>query len=142
MCSNRVWVFRQEETWIRAAQDGDRAAFDELVDAHGRAVLAFLRRLTGSSTDAEDLAQEVFLRIYRSAKQYRPEAKFSTWLYKIATNVSLTHVKRKNNNLSLDEISEKSGEVGDAELEIPDEDAEKMVSVADAMKYLQEHAQS
>ena len=55
------------------------------------------------------------MRVYRSAKRYKPEAKFSTWLYKIATNLCLTEVKsrRKDQNLSLDEIEENAGDIGD-----------------------------
>ena len=102
-------------------KSGDDSAFSELMRRHYKGVVNYIYRFTNTRDNSEDLAQEVFLRIYRSAKQYRPEAKFSTWLYKIATNVSLTHVKRRNNNLSLDEISEKSGEVGDDALEIPDD---------------------
>jgi RNA polymerase sigma-70 factor, ECF subfamily len=103
------------------AKSGDDGAFSELMRRHYKGVVNYIYRYTNLKENSEDLAQEVFLRIYRSRKHYRPEAKFSTWLYKIATNVSLTHVKKKNNNLSLDEISDSAGEIGDDELEIADD---------------------
>ncbi len=100
---------------------GDDSAFSELMRRHYRGVVNYIYRFTNVRENSEDLAQEVFLRMYKSAGSYRPEAKFSTWLYKIATNVSLTHVKRAaNSNLSLDSITEGSGEIADSELEIAD----------------------
>lgn len=102
-------------------KSGDDGAFSELMRRHYKGVVNYIYRFTNVRDNSEDLAQEVFLRIYRSAKQYRPEAKFSTWLYKIATNVSLTHVKRRNNNLSLDEIDDTGDNTGDPEVEIADD---------------------
>ncbi len=100
---------------------GDDSAFSELMNRHYKGVLNYIYRFTNLRENSEDLAQEVFLRVYRSAQQYRPEAKFTTWLYKIATNVSLTHVKRKNKNVSLDEMNENAGEVEYSSAEISDD---------------------
>jgi len=102
---------------------GDDSAYSELMRRHYKGVLNYIYRFTNLRENSEDLAQEVFLRVYRSAKQYKPEAKFTTWLYKIATNVSLTYVKKKNKNknVSLDEMNENTGEVEDSSVEISDD---------------------
>jgi len=99
---------------------GDDTAFSELMNRHYKGVLNFIYRFTNIKENSEDLTQEVFLRVYRSAASYRPEAKFTTWLYKIATNVSMTHVKKKNADISLDEMNENTGEYEDYEVEISD----------------------
>ena len=99
---------------------GDDTAFSELMNRNYKGVLNFIYRFTNIKENSEDLTQEVFLRVYRSAASYRPEAKFTTWLYKIATNVSLTHVKKKNADISLDEMNENTGEYEDSEVEISD----------------------
>ena len=102
---------------------GDDSAYSELMRRHYKGVLNYVYRFTNLRENSEDLTQEVFLRVYRSAKQYKPEAKFTTWLYKIATNVSLTYVKKKNKdkNVSLDEMNENTGEVEDSSVEISDD---------------------
>lgn len=100
---------------------GDDSAFSELMNRHYKGVLNYIYRFTNLRENSEDLTQEVFLRVYRSASKYRPEAKFTTWLYKIATNVSLTHVKKKNPAVSLDEMNENTGEYEDSEVEISDD---------------------
>lgn len=90
----------QEEAWVRAAQNGDRAAFDSLVEAHGRAVLAFLRRLTGSEADAEDLAQESLFRAYAGIKRFQPGGRFRAWLMTIAYH-EWVHVRRRKSRVQL-----------------------------------------
>lgn len=102
-------------------KEGDDSAFSELMRRHYRGVVNYIYRFTNMRENSEDLAQEVFLRMYKSAGSYKPEAKFSTWLYKIATNVSLTHVKRAKSSLSLDSMTEAGIEVGNSELEIADD---------------------
>ena len=69
-------------------RDDDAVAFEELVLRHQSRLIAILEHLVGSRHQAEDLAQDVFLRVYRARKRYLPEAKFSTWLYTIANNVA------------------------------------------------------
>ena len=67
----------------------DKHAFEVLIHRHQRSVLNFIFRLMGNHTDAEDLTQEVFLRIWKAAGTYKPDAKFTTWLYRIATNLCI-----------------------------------------------------
>jgi RNA polymerase sigma-70 factor, ECF subfamily len=100
---------------MERVKSGDDTAFSELMRRHYRGVVNFIYRFTNDRQNAEDLAQEVFLRVYRSAQRYKPEAKFSTWLYKIATNLCLTEVKSrgKDRSISLDEIEGNSGDIGD-----------------------------
>lgn len=76
-------------------RDGDEAAFAELVERYQHRLIGILAHLTGRAEEAEDLAQEVFLRVYRARKEYHPQAKFSTWLFTIANNVALNDLRRK-----------------------------------------------
>lgn len=79
-------------TMLRAAQ-GDEAAYAFLVGKYHRPIQHFLMRMVRNQAVAEELAQEVFLRVYRSRESYRAEAKFSTWLYRIASNLAVNHAR-------------------------------------------------
>jgi len=72
---------------------GDEAGFNYLVGKYHRAMIHFLFRMVRNQAVAEELAQEVFLRVYRSRESYRAEAKFTTWLYRIATNLAVNHAR-------------------------------------------------
>ncbi|MDR3741409.1 MAG: sigma-70 family RNA polymerase sigma factor [Terracidiphilus sp.] len=72
---------------------GDEAGYSFLVQKHYRAMIHFLFRMVRNQAIAEELAQEVFLRVYRSRTSYRAEAKFTTWLYRIATNLAVNHAR-------------------------------------------------
>src|SRR4030081_1673169 len=71
-------------------RDDDATAFAELVELYQHRLVTVMHHLVGNKEEAEDLAQEVFLRVYRVRKKYRPRAKFSTWLFTIANNLALT----------------------------------------------------
>jgi len=90
---------------------GDLSAFRTLVDKYQGPLTNFLNHLVLDKAEAEDLAQDVFLRAYQASRRYRPEAKFSTWLYRIATNVALNafKAKRRRPTVSLDAMEERSG---------------------------------
>ena len=77
---------------LRAAQ-GDESAFNYLAEKYHRPIIHFLFRMVRNQAVAEELAQEVFLRVYRSRQSYRAEAKFTTWLYRIATNLAVNHAR-------------------------------------------------
>jgi RNA polymerase sigma-70 factor (ECF subfamily) len=79
----------------KEAQHGDAAAFASLMRSHQRMIHALTYRMTGSLADAEDLAQETFLCAYERLGSYRGEAKFSTWLYRIAVNTCLNWRQRE-----------------------------------------------
>ena len=74
-------------------RDDDAAAFAELVERFQHRLVGVMHHLVGSADEAEDLAQEVFLRVYRTRKKYRPRAKFSTWLFTIANNLALNALR-------------------------------------------------
>jgi RNA polymerase sigma-70 factor, ECF subfamily len=100
---------------------GDQSAFEFLVQKYRRPMVSFMYRMARNSAAAEDLAQEVFLRVYRSRETYEPSAKFSTWLYRIATNLAVNHARDTRHErpevlVSLDEPDEESGTT----LELPD----------------------
>jgi RNA polymerase sigma-70 factor, ECF subfamily len=90
---------------------GDDGAFGYLVQKYRRPMISFMYRMAHNSAAAEDLAQEVFLRVYRSRSSYEASAKFTTWLYRIATNLAMnftrdTRHERPENQVSLDEPAE------------------------------------
>ena len=97
---------------------GDEAGFNFLVEKHHRAMIHFLFRMVHNQAVAEELAQEVFLRVYRSRESYRAEAKFTTWLYRIATNLAVNHARdtrheRSAQNVYLDAPDEETGTTPD-----------------------------
>jgi RNA polymerase sigma-70 factor, ECF subfamily len=73
---------------------GDESAFRDLFEKHSRAIVNFAYNFVGSRPRAEELAQDIFLQIYRAGARYEPHAKFTTWLYRIATNACLNEVRR------------------------------------------------
>jgi RNA polymerase sigma-70 factor (ECF subfamily) len=105
---------------------GDEASFNYLVQKYHRAMIHFLFRMVRNQAIAEELAQEVFLRVYRSRESYRAEAKFTTWLYRIATNLAVNHARdtrheRAAQTLYLDAPDEETGttpDVADDELSV------------------------
>lgn len=80
---------------VEAAAAGDREAFDELVRRHQGAIVGLARSLTGGSADAEDLAQEVFVKAYRGFDDFRGEASAFSWLYRITVNTFLNTRRKK-----------------------------------------------
>src|SRR5689334_5124918 len=80
---------------IRAAQRGDRTAFETLVRQYDQAVLRLALHLTGSDSDAQDIYQEAFLKAYRHIGNFRFECSFYTWMYRIVTNLCLDQLRKK-----------------------------------------------
>src|SRR5258708_37125831 len=94
---------------------GDEDAFGFLVQKYRRAMVHFMFRTTRTQATAEDLAQEVFLRVYRSRQSYEASAKLATWLYRIATNLAINHARdtkneRPENTISVDAKNEETGQ--------------------------------
>src|SRR5262245_19973498 len=87
-------------------------AFAELVDRYQHRIVAVMHHLLGSAEEAEDLAQEVFLRIYRSRKRYHPSAKFSTWLFTIANNLALNVLRGRQRKPTVPLEPQESGPLG------------------------------
>src|SRR5437868_10595781 len=78
------------------ASAGDMAAFEQLVERHQRLVVGTVGRMLGSGSDAEDIAQQVFVRVWKNAKRYEPRAKFTTWLLKITRNLVFNELRRRS----------------------------------------------
>ena len=93
-----------DEVLLQAYRAGDVRAFERLVARHEKPVWNFIRRFVRDAPTAEDLLQEVFLRVVKSADEWRGAAKFSTWLYTIARNLTIDHARRAvhRNAASLD----------------------------------------
>ncbi|HEY1901807.1 MAG TPA: sigma-70 family RNA polymerase sigma factor [Terracidiphilus sp.] len=97
---------------------GDEASFNYLAQKYHRAIIHFLFRMVRNEAIAEEMAQEVFLRVYRSRESYRAEAKFTTWLYRIATNLAVNHARdtkheRAAQTVYLDAPDEETGTTPD-----------------------------
>lgn len=94
----------EDEALMARYADGDAAAFDVLFARHERGVLSFVFRSVRQRERAEEITQDVFLRVVRNAKKYRPSAKFTTWLYTIARNACIDESRRaaKRRHASLD----------------------------------------
>lgn len=76
-------------------RDDEQAAFEELVELYHKRLVTVMHHLVSNADEAEDLAQEVFLRVYRGRKKYHPRAKFSTWLFTIANNLALNVLRNR-----------------------------------------------
>jgi len=102
---------------LRVAE-GDEAGFNYLAQKYHRPMIHFLFRMVGNHAVAEELAQEVFLRVYRARSSYRAEARFTTWLYRIATNLAVNHARdtkheRTAQTVYLDAADEETGTTPD-----------------------------
>jgi RNA polymerase sigma-70 factor (ECF subfamily) len=80
---------------VRLAQQGDRAAFEQLYRKHSPRVYSLCLRMTGNSAEAEDLTQEAFLQVFRKIQTFRGESAFSTWLHRLAVNIVLMRLRKK-----------------------------------------------
>jgi RNA polymerase sigma-70 factor (ECF subfamily) len=90
----------EEEEWLRRAQGGSGASFGRLVDSHQRAVRAFLRRMCGDQSEADDLAQETFLAAWTHIRRFRPGCSVRSWLYRIAYRKFLASRRSTNRRLA------------------------------------------
>jgi RNA polymerase sigma-70 factor, ECF subfamily len=100
-----------EEDAIRLAQQGDAAAFEQLYRRYSGRVFAVCQRIVKNDSEAEDLTQEAFLQLFRKIHTFRNEAKFSTWLYRLTTNLALMRLRKKRHpEVSLDATLESDEE--------------------------------
>jgi RNA polymerase sigma-70 factor (ECF subfamily) len=121
---------------------GNMAAFDVLLRKYRKPIVNFMYRMTRNQAVAEELAQEVFLRVYRSRETYRAEARFSTWLYRIATNLGVNHARDTKNERSaatvyLDEPDTETGTTPDVADQTPG--AESAMLRNERMAAIREH---
>lgn len=102
---NRASKAASDAELISRAQQGDEEAFAALFDAHKRRVYSLCLRMTGDTAEAEDLAQEAFLQLFRKIGTFRGESAFSTWLHRLVVNVVLMHLRKKGlQQVSLDDV--------------------------------------
>lgn len=96
--------------------EGDHEAFRQLVERHQHAVIGTVAKMLGNASESEDIAQQVFLRIWRNAKRYRPDAKFTTYLFTITRNLVFNESRRKSRKkeVSSDEREENSHQLAAA----------------------------
>src|SRR5436305_7999089 len=93
---------------MRRVKEGDGESFGVLLHKHRSPVVHFLYRMVQNHAVAEELAQEVFLRVYRSRSTYEPTAKFTTWLFRIATHLALNSLRDNKNERSQDRLDDDS----------------------------------
>ena len=133
-------------------RSGNMAAFDILLAKYRKPIIHFMFRMVHNQAVAEELAQEVFLRIYRSRETYRAEARFSTWLYRIATNLGVNHARdtrheRSASTIYLDETDSETGTTPDVADSTPSAEAnilrrERMNAIRQHVLSLPERQQS
>ncbi len=124
---------------------GDEDAFRQLIERHQNAVIGTVSKMLGNTTDSEDIAQQVFLRIWKSAKRYKPSAKFTTYLYTITRNLVFNETRRRSRKkeVSSEERAENShAQIEDTPDRRPDSEllqAELQLAVDEAIASLPEN---
>src|SRR5918999_2630184 len=103
------WNVLADSELVLSALAGRESGFEELVRRYQRPIAAYVYRMVGDYDSALDLTQEVFIKVYNSLGRYRSEYKFSTWVYRIAHNSAIDHLRRHNTRF---EDLERSGEDG------------------------------
>ncbi len=101
---------KTDHEFIKIFQNGSQSAFNDLVCRHLPQVYGFFARFTGDKMVADDLAQEVFLKLYKNLAKFRFEAAFTTYLYRIQINIANTHIRRNRwkHFLHLDQVPERT----------------------------------
>jgi RNA polymerase sigma-70 factor (ECF subfamily) len=113
---------RSDVQLMLGVRAGDEASFELLLRRYRTPLVNFLYRMVRDSAQAEDLAQEVFLRVYRARKEYAPSAKFTTWLFRIATNLALNSIRdgrHRQMDVSIDQTLD-DGEQEQARIDVAD----------------------
>lgn len=108
---------------MKQASAGDDRAFEQLVERHQRLVVGTVGRMLGSHSDAEDIAQQVFVRVWKNAKRYEPRAKFTTWLLKITRNLVFNELRRRSRHAAMPlqaETDEEERPIKDEQVVAPD----------------------
>jgi len=97
-----------DEVLVGQTRNGSREAFSELVRRHQRKIYGLVFRMTGNHSDADDLAQEVFLTAYRSLSGFKGQSAFYTWIYRIAVNLSLNFLKKRSKEKQIEKLSDRA----------------------------------
>ena len=131
-------TFEPEVGWMARIREGDMDAFRVLVETHQARVIGTISKMLGSDAESEDLAQQVFIRVWKSAPRYRPTAKFTTWLFRITRNLVFNEPRRRRH--FADQTEEISEATERAEKE-PDQvllEEELQLAIQDAINRLPE----
>jgi RNA polymerase sigma-70 factor (ECF subfamily) len=123
---------------------GDAESFEALVARHRAPLISFFLRMVRDRALAEDLAQEVFLRVYKARERWRPDAKFSTWLYRVATNLALNAIRDAKGKVSRTAPGDGDGEGEDevARLSDPQPGAEERIMLSDRERIIRQAVES
>ena len=113
---------KQEKVLIKKSKKGDAQAFEELILSYHKKVLNLAYRMLGSVSDAEDAAQEIFIKVFRTLYSFNERSAFSTWLYKVATNVCLDILRKRKRQNGGAMVSINRYNSQDDEYELPIED--------------------
>ena len=112
-----------DENLVRSCLEGERSAFEQLVRRHQKGLVNHLYRLTGKPDTARDLAQEVFIKVYTSLATFDPRYRFTTWMYRIASNCAIDHLrKRRPQTCSLTVPAAESEDRAPSDREFPGND--------------------
>jgi len=103
-------ALEQDAELMVRVREGDTQSFTLLLNRHRTPVVHFLTRMVRVQPVAEELAQEVFLRVYKSRASYEPSAKFTTWLFRIATHLALNHIRDSKNERGQESLDQEVGE--------------------------------
>jgi RNA polymerase sigma-70 factor, ECF subfamily len=125
-----------EIAWMARIREGDMEALRLLVETHQSRVIGTISKMLGSDAEAEDLAQQVFIRIWKSAPRYQPTAKFTTWLFRITRNLVFNELRRKRH------FADQSEEIAEP-IERPDKEPDRVLlegelqqAIRDAINHL------
>lgn len=110
-----------ENKLVNKAVKGDNLAFEALMEKHMGIIYNIALRMTANQDDAEDMTQEIMIKIFRSLGSFKGNSKFSTWIYRVAVNTCLDELKKKKNKKHLSLDAEISGDDGENQIEIKDD---------------------
>lgn len=110
-----------ENKLVNKAVKGDNSAFEALMEKHMGIIYNIALRMAANQDDAEDMTQEIMIKIFRSLGSFKGNSKFSTWIYRVAVNTCLDELKKKKNKKHLSLDAEISGDDGENQIEIKDD---------------------
>jgi RNA polymerase sigma-70 factor (ECF subfamily) len=128
----------QDLELMQQIRRGDAESFEALLARHRAPLIGFFVRMVRDRALAEDLAQEVFLRVYKARERWKPDAKFSTWLYRIATNLALNAIRDAKGKISRTAPGDGEGEDEVARLTDPQPGAEERIMLSDRERIIRE----
>ena len=128
-----------DATLMVAFQRGDVNAFDQLLVKYHKAIVNFIYKIVANRAEAEDLAQDVFLQVYRGRSSYEPRASFAAWIYRIAANAGFKALRRRRRS-PIDRLEPGNNESEEEIASFPDSkpDVEKQLADSETVKLVQE----